>query len=304
MTLEKRPNSFGKALHDDGAIGAPTFGAHVYLWASSSATAELEKAIGAAQSLGLDFVQVSLSSLDDLDVPAVRDSLSRHEMNCVTGLAVPQAVWEKRWDGDVGRYLVRAVDATAGLGSDLMSGSLYTPMGEREGWVRRREELAALQNSLKEVASYAGSLGIRLGLEPLNRYETSLINTCEQMLEMINEVGEPNVLVHLDTFHMNVEERDLYAALMLAGDKLGYIQLAESDRGVPGDGHLPWDAVFTALRDLDYLGPLAFESFTSDNRAMVAAGCLWRDVVGDPDTFVIRGLEQLRARAQLVGYAM
>jgi hypothetical protein len=99
MTLEKRPNSSVKAPHDDVVVGVPPFGAHVYLWASSSATAELDKAIGAAHSLGLDFVQVSLSSLDDLDVPAVRDSLSRHEMNCVTGLAVPQAVWEKRWDG-------------------------------------------------------------------------------------------------------------------------------------------------------------------------------------------------------------
>jgi D-psicose/D-tagatose/L-ribulose 3-epimerase len=286
------------------SAGAPTLGAHLYLWAADSTTAELDRAIAAAQALGMDFVQVSLSSLDDLDVAAVRDSLARHQMGCITGLAVPAAVWARRGDSALRQYLQRAVDATADLGSNLFSGSLYTPMGERGGPACRRGELDLLRDSLKEVAKYAASRGIRLGLEPLNRYETSLINTCAQMVEFIDEIDEQNVLVHLDTFHMNIEEQDLQASLLLAGERLGYVQLAESDRGVPGDGHLPWDAVFAGLRDLRYTGPLAFESFTSENRALATAGCLWRDVVGDSDAFVRRGWQQLRARARLVGYAL
>jgi len=296
--------SFASALAEHAGAGAPTLGAHLYLWAASSATAELDRAIAAAQAQGMDFVQVSLSSLDDLDVAAVRDSLVKHQMSCITGLAVPETVWAGRRHGALRRYLERAIDATADLGSDFLSGSLYTPMGERGGAACRREELDLLRDSLKEVAKYAASLGIRLGLEPMNRYETSLINTCQQALEFIDEIDEQNVLVHLDTFHMNIEEQDLSAALLLAGERLGYVQLAESDRGVPGDGHLPWDSVFAGLRDLSYKGPLAFESFTSENRVLAAAGCLWRDVVGDPDDFVKRGWQQLRARAELVGYDM
>lgn len=292
------------ASSDTAEPVTPTLGAHVYLWASGSTPEELDKAIAAARRSGLDFVQVSLSSLDDLDVPAVRDLLLRHEMACITGLAVPQAVWARRRDGDVRGYLMRSVDATAELGSVMLSGALYTPMGETSGPSRRREEMAMLTPALKEAAAYAASLGIKLGLEPLNRYETSLVNTCEQMLALISEVDESNVFVHLDTFHMNIEERDLYAAIMLAGERLGYVQLAESDRGVPGDGHLPWDAVFSGLRDLNYKGPLAFESFTSENRVLAAAACLWRDVVGDPDEFVSRGLEQMRRKARQVGYRM
>lgn len=292
------------ALREDAGMPTPTLGAHVYLWASSSKSTELDAAIAAARSLGLDFVQVSLSSLDDLDVAAVRDSLIRHRMGCITGLAVPPAVWERRLDGELRSYLMKAIDATAELEAVILSGALYTPMGERGGPTRRRAEIDLLRGSLKEAAKYAGSLGIKLGLEPLNRYETSLINTCEQMVAMIFEIDEPNVFVHLDTFHMNIEEKDLYAAFMLAGERLGYVQLAESDRGVPGDGHLPWDAVFTALRDLNYCGPLAFESFTSENHVLATAGCLWRDVVGNPDAFVSRGLEQLRTKAQRVGYHM
>lgn len=292
------------ALGDDSGMAAPTFGAHLYLWASSSTSSELDAAIAAAGLLDMDFVQVSLSSLDDLDVPAVRDSLVRHQMACITGLAVPQAVWAKRRDGELFRYLIRAIDATVALGSVILSGALYTPMGERGGPSCRRAEIDFLRGVLKEAAEYAGSRGVKLGLEPLNRYETSLINTCEQMVELVSEVDDPNVFIHLDTFHMNIEEGDLYAAFMLAGERLGYVQLAESDRGVPGDGHLPWDAVFAALRDLNYCGLLAFESFTSENRVLATASCLWRDVVGNPDTFVSRGLEQLRTEAKLVGYHM
>ena len=163
-------------------------------------------------------------------------------------------------------------------------------------------ELRRLRDDLKWAAEQAASLGIQLGLEPLNRYETSLINTSAQMLEFIDDIDEPNVFVQLDTFHMNIEERDLGDAIRASGERLGYVQLAESDRGIPGDGHVPWEDVFAGLRDIDYQGPLAFESFTAENRVLARAACLWRDVVGDPDSFVMRGLEQMRSIAGKVGY--
>jgi D-psicose/D-tagatose/L-ribulose 3-epimerase len=282
------------------ALGS-TFGAHVYLWATSSAAAELDRAIAAAAALDVDFVQVSLSSTD-LDVAALKASLKRHRMGCLAGLAVPPAVWAARHEGGLGNYLRRAVQITAELGGELLSGALYTPMGERSDADERTASLSLIANELRATAIYARGLGIRLGLEPLNRYETSLINTCEQALRLISEVGEPNVVVHVDTFHMNIEEQDLCAAIRLAGERLGYIQLAEADRGVPGDGHLPWDDVFRGLRDVGYRGPIAFESFALQNTVLAQAACLWRDVVGDPDAFVANGRRQMQAVAQQVGY--
>jgi D-psicose/D-tagatose/L-ribulose 3-epimerase len=279
------------------------FGAHVYLWAADASTAELDKAIGEAARLGLDFVQVSLSSRA-LDLVAVKESLSRHEIECLTGLAVPGPVWSDRRRGALGRYLRWAVDATAKLGATMLSGALYTPMGERSEPERRREELHLIRRELKDVARFAADRSITLGLEPLNRYETSLINTCAQVRELLDEIDEPNLLVHLDTFHMNIEEQDLYDAFMLANEQLGYVQLAESDRGTPGDGHLPWEAVFRALRDLGYAGPLAFESFTVRNTALAGAACVWRDVVGDGTSFVLRGWKRLSAVAARVGYEL
>jgi D-psicose/D-tagatose/L-ribulose 3-epimerase len=164
---------------------------------------------------------------------------------------------------------------------------------EEWGW-----SVAAMQHAALE----AERVGVRICIEPLNRYETSLINTCEQVLGFIADVDEPNLFVHLDTFHMNIEERDLYGAITLAGDRLGYVQLAESDRGLPGKGHVPWEAVFEGLRDADFAGPLAFESFTTDNVVLAKAACLWRDVVGDPDAFVTEGRAAMRSVAEKVGY--
>ena len=175
-------------------------------------------------------------------------------------------------------------------------------MGERTRRGQLSAELRFLGEELKIVARYAARLDIQLGLEPLNRYETSLVNTCEQVLELMSDVDEPNLFVQLDTFHMNIEERGLREAIVLAGEKLGYVQLAESDRGIPGYGHICWEEVFAGLRDIHYEGPLAFESFTAENTVLAQAACLWRDVVGDPDSFLIRGRERMRASADKAGY--
>ena len=272
-----------------------SFGAHVFLWAADGTTAECERAIQAASRLGLDFVQVSLSSLD-LDLSIIKTSLEEHHLRCLAGLAIPPAVWADRRTGAVRGYLMEAVDATAALGSGILSGALYTPMGEKGN--RATEELRYIREDLREVAQYASGFDVQLGLEPLNRYETSLINTCDEALELIADVDEPNLFVQLDTFHMNIEERDVRDAIVTAGEKLGYVQLAESDRGVPGYGHICWEEVFAGLRDVRYEGPLAFESFTAENTVLAQAACLWRDVVGDPDSFVTRGREQMRASAK------
>jgi D-psicose/D-tagatose/L-ribulose 3-epimerase len=195
------------------------------------------------------------------------------------------------------------VDATAELGSGILSGALYTPMGERTDRTQRAEELYAVRQVLKEVAQYAASLGIALGLEPLNRYETSLMNTCRQTLQFIADLDEENVFVQLDTFHMNIEESDLQEAIVAAGKSLGYVQLSESHRGVPGYGLVRWEEVFAGLREIDYEGPLAFESFSAKNTVLTEAACLWRDVVGDPDSFLVKGRERMRTSAERIGFS-
>ena len=130
------------------------------------------------------------------------------------------------------------------------------------------------------------------------------MNTCRELVQFMDAIDEPNVVAQLDTFHMNIEERDLCESIVLVGKRVGYVQLAEADRGVPGDGHLPWRSVFEGLRAIEYTGPLAFESFTAENKTLAAAACFWRDIVGDPDEFVRRGWQQMGEQAGNAGYRL
>lgn len=278
----------------------PLFGAHLFLWASGVSLEEHEQAISAAASLGLDFVQVPVSA--SMDPSALKRILATHSMGCFGSAAIPQAVWSKRSHATLSEYMLRAIDYCAAIECPLIAGALYTPMGERGGVANRSGELRLLRACLKEAAQYGRERGVALALEPLNRYETSLLNTCESVLEFIDQIDEPDVLVHLDTFHANIEEQDIYRAFVCAGDKLGFVHICESDRGVPGDGNVPWDAVFAALRDIEYRGPLGLESFFVTNRLVAETACIWRDFVGDADRYVTRARRQMREAARSQGY--
>jgi D-psicose/D-tagatose/L-ribulose 3-epimerase len=118
---------------------------------------------------------------------------------------------------------------------------------------------------------------------------------------MLDRIGEDNVFAHLDTYHMNIEEKGFRAPIELLGDRLGYIHLSESDRGTPGTGNVRWDDVFGALAAVGYDGPLVMESFVAVNEDIIGATCMWRDIVGDPDRMVGEGLAFLRGRAEAHG---
>jgi D-psicose/D-tagatose/L-ribulose 3-epimerase len=128
------------------------------------------------------------------------------------------------------------------------------------------------------VADHAASADIKLGLELCNRYETNLLNTASQALEMMDVIGRPNVVVHLDTYHMNIEETDMITPVLACGDRLGYVHLGESHRGYLGTGNVDFTGFFRALGHIGYHGPLTFESFSSVVVApeLSNALCIWR----------------------------
>ena len=142
--------------------------------------------------------------------------------------------------------------------------------------------------------SYAGERGVRLALEPLNRFETDLINVVEQGLALCAAVGSPHLGLHLDTFHMHLEERDSGAAIRAAGDRLFHFHACENDRGVPGRGQVEWGAVADALFDIEYDGAVVIESFTPEVKSIARAVCIWRDIAPNQDTIAAEGLAFLR----------
>ncbi len=274
----------------------PAFGAHAFIWAGDWSREGSERVISGAANAGLDFVEVPLLDPENMDVDYTRSLLDDHGLGCSCSLGLPKELHLPFDPAGAERFLDMAVETTAALGSTVLTGCLYTHLGTLTGKPPEPEELDAVARVLKSVAGRAAEQRIELGIEAVNRYETYLLNLASQTAEMIDRVDEPNVFVHLDTYHMNIEEKGFYDPIVDLGPKMRYIHLSESDRGTPGTGNVHWDDVFRGLKDANYSGALVMESFAAVNEAIIGATALWRDVVGDPDALVTDGLAFLRAK--------
>ena len=189
------------------------------------------------------------------------------------------------------QYLKGCIDLAAAVGSPHVAGPMYSATGKARLLApdQRRQQWAWAVESLRQVADYAGERGVRLAIEPLNRFETDLVNTVEQGLDLCARTGRANVGLMLDTFHMNIEEKSFTAAMTSAGDRLFHMQVAENDRGTPGRGHVPWDEVFAALDATGYDGSIVIESFLPTVAEIARAVSLWRPVAPSMDALARDG---------------
>ena len=277
--------------------GGPAFGAHAFIWAGEWSREGAERVISGAASAGLDFVEIPLLDPKTMDVEHTLALLESYEVGCSCSLGLPREVHLPFDPGGAERFLAEAVELTAALGSSVLTGCLYTHLGTLTGKPPEPEELESVARVLKSTARRAAGYGVELGVEAVNRYETYLINLASQTSDVLDAIDEPNVFAHLDTYHMNIEEKGFYEPIVSLGPRLRYIHLSESDRGTPGTGNVHWDEVFRGLEDASYEGALVMESFAAVNEAIIGATALWRDVVGDPDALVTDGLAFLRTKA-------
>ncbi len=194
-------------------------------------------------------------------------------------------------------YLQGCIDLAAAVGSPHVAGPMYSATGKARLLPppQREQQRAWAIESLRQAADYAAERGVRLALEPLNRFETDLVNTVEQGLDLCRRTGRDNVGLMLDTFHMNIEEKSISEAMAIAGDRLFHMQVAENDRGTPGSGHVPWDEVFGALDKLGYGGSIVIESFLPTVASIARAVSLWRPVAASMDALARDGYAFVRA---------
>jgi D-psicose/D-tagatose/L-ribulose 3-epimerase len=275
----------------------PQFGAHAFIWAGEWSPKGAEKVIRGAFEAGLDFVEIPLLHPDSMDVSGTRELLDRYGIGCTCSLGLPKEAHLPFAPDAAERFLHTAVDVTAALGSDALSGAIYTHLGTLTRKPPTEDELATVVRVLKSVARYAAEQDVSLGIEAINRYETYLINLASQADEMLSRIDEANVFIHLDTYHMNIEEKGFYDPIVATGPRMRYIHLSESDRGTPGTGNVHWDDVFRGLKAVEYDGRLVMESFAAVNEDIIGATALWRDVVGDPQALIVDGLTFLRDKA-------
>ena len=271
-------------------------GIHAYAWCSQWSNDTLHL-IDRVKGLGLDFIEIPLMCLETFDSAKVKERLNNIGLDVCTSTVLlndTDITSENELIRKKGiEYLKACVKATSEIGAKNFAGVIYS-QHVKQGLRRPEEkEWQYAANSLREVAKYAQGYGINIGLEPVNRYETYLVNTCEQALMLKDLIDEDNVKLHLDTYHMNIEEKSFYEATKKAGNHLMQYHLCENDRGIPGTGLVDWDGIFKALGEMNYTGYAALESFVDCTDNMNT--WVWRQLAKDGDTLVREGVSFIRS---------
>ena len=242
------------------------FGVHALVWAGSWGAKECEYAISSTKEAGYDLIELPVFSPDEMDVPAIQKALAAQELEvtCSLGLGFDNDINSEDADS-VARGEQTLNDALAvarDIGSTYLGGVIFSALGPYSEMPTQkgRENSQAVITRLAEKAKAAG---ITVGLEFVNRYESNLLNTSAQTVEYIKETGSDNLVVQLDSYHMNIEENNFRDPVFDAGDLLGYVHIGENHRGYLGQGHVNFPELFKALVDAEYDGIITFESFSS-----------------------------------------
>lgn len=194
-------------------------------------------------------------------------------------------------------YITQAIEICQKSGCPTLAGPMYSAVGKRRHVTpeQKKTEWDRAVKGIKQAARRAKDHGVQLAIEPLNRFETDLINTAEQAKRLIDEVGDTAVGLHLDTFHMNIEEKNSAEAVRLAGNRLYHFHACENDRGAPGSGvNIDWENVAAALKDVGYSKQAVIESFTPQTKSIAAAAAIWRQFEPSQDALASNGLTYLR----------
>ena len=193
-------------------------------------------------------------------------------------------------------YCKALIDQAVILGCPSLIGPVYSVVGKADAVEPKQQkvEWALVVKNLKVLAAYAAKKGVTICVEPLNRFETDFLNTCDQGLRLIKAVGSPALKLHLDTFHMNIEEKDQAAAIRKAGKLLGHFHACGRDRGTPGGDHIAWPSIVKALKSVGYKGDVVIESFTTDVKVIARAAAIWRTIEPRRNDIAVKGLKFLR----------
>ncbi|MBW0001116.1 MAG: sugar phosphate isomerase/epimerase [Verrucomicrobia bacterium] len=275
------------------------FGASTFIWVSpfSNQTLGLVKKV---RELGFDIIEICVEDPVTIDVGRIQRALAENDLTAtVCGAFGPgrdASSDEENVRANTAKYLETCIDIAKELGSPFVAGPMYSATGKTNllSPPQRSKQWSLAVETLKPVAEYAGERGVQLAIEPLNRFETDFINTVEQGLELIERIGASNVGLLLDTFHMNIEEKNLATAIRMAGSRVFHFHSCESDRGTPGTGHIEWPEVVLALTAINYQGPVVIEAFTAEITEIARAVSLWRPLAPDQDSLAREGLRFLQ----------
>ena len=276
-------------------------GVNTWVWTSPLTGAGLEEIAPRVAAWGFDVVELPVEDVGDWDPGRARDLLDglgpAPRIVLVMGPGRELVATDPGTRRATQDYLRAVVDAAAAVGSPVAAGPAYASVGRtwRMSAAERASLAAELADALGPVVEHAAQAGVRLAVEPLNRYETSVLNTVGQGLELLADLPSEHCGLALDVYHMNIEEQGIPEAILRAGDRVAHVQVCANDRGAPGADHLDWHGIVGALDAIGYSGPLVIESFTAENATIATAASVWRPLAATQDAIAVDGLAFLRS---------
>jgi D-psicose/D-tagatose/L-ribulose 3-epimerase len=274
-------------------------GVNTWVWVSPFSTENFDL-LPKVKEMGFDVIEIALENIARIDGPLLRRMAEDNGLAITVCAACGPTRDISSEDAEIRRegvqYLLEGVRFAETVGSTLFSGPVYSAVGKARlisPAQRQREREWCLEN-LRQVGRHASDAGVTIGVEPLNRFETDMINLVDQAVDLIEEVGDPAYKIHIDVFHANIEEKDLPGAIRRAGRRLGHFHACENDRGTPGTGHVDWTGIRDALCDIGYEGAVVIESFTPGTVEIAKAAAIWRPLAPSQDALASEGVRFLR----------
>jgi len=273
-------------------------GVNTLLWTAGFTEAHFPL-IAKARELGLDGIELATFDFASFPAAAARrelEALATPGILCSAlvggmSLATEDAALRSRSL----EFLKSGVRTTAEAGMSLFIGPFCSAVGFLPGRRRTGDEWSRCVDGLRALGEYADGFGVRVAVEPLNRFETFFLNTAADAVQLCEEVAHPRIGILYDTFHANIEEKNQAAAIRLLGKHIFHVHTCENDRGIPGSGPIDWPGVVNALREIGYDDWLVIESFGPGIKEIAAAACIWRDLSDSPDDIPRIGARNLRA---------
>jgi len=274
-------------------------GISTFVWVSPFSTKSFDL-LRKAKAIGYDVIEIAVEHRDLIDWAELKKCcLDLNLKITVSGaFGMDRDISNERPEIRANglSYIIDCLEIANELESPVFGGPLYAAVGKTR-LVSEAEKLQERQwcvDNLHQAVRRAEALGVTLALEPLNRFETDMINTVDQAISLVDEVGHNRLKILLDTFHSNIEEKDIPASIVKLGDRLVHIQANENDRGTPGTGHLDWIGIREALQTIGYQGSLVIETFGAPSKELARAASIWRPLANSADELAEEGFAFLK----------
>jgi D-psicose/D-tagatose/L-ribulose 3-epimerase len=273
------------------------FGVNTFIWSATFDQSNFDL-LPMIKEAGFDGVEVPLLHPKQFQASSIRKAVEAHGLECNACTVLVDGLSLISDSPDIRRrtreHLQDIIKAAAEAGVGIVAGPLYSPVGYLPGRRRTSDEWQWAVEGFQAVGDTLAAHKVTFAIEPINRFETFFLNTAADAARLSEQIGHPNIGILFDTFHANIEEKNIADGYRTVGRQLKHVHTCENDRGIPGSGHVEWKEVFQALRSLNYDGWLTIEGFGFALKELSAAAAIWRDIERTPESIAFEGVKFLK----------